>query len=966
MTDVTLNIYAYLGGAWTDITSDVSASGVSSEWGMSSNKPTDLLAKTGQFRFSVINNDGRYTPNGASVRSADWKKGTKIKAVFTFNSQTYTRFYGSIDTIRIDAGTVGDRKVHVTVLDWMDYATKYPLNNPPIALNQRADEAITTILEGMPIQPTVTDLDTGANTFPTVFNDATLKTKAYSEFQKLALSEFGRIYHKKDKTYGDTLKFESANARTIMSQVKQVAVTDVSGYLLQENGSKILQENGSGILTESYSLQNVSVDNTMMAMDVVYGDNLINRVTVSANPTRIATDDTQIFNLDSALFLPAYGSKSFYVQFTENNSKRLVAALPPESSYPITLLHFDAVGINDVVTDESGKPFVSYDVALVTNVKKIGSSALYLDGTEAYVLGNSSDDYEFGTGDFTIEWWEYRFSATSGRATISRSGDGGFVPWTLGYSDGSNSLIYMTSNGSSWDIADGKSLGAITLSTWVHFAVVRNGSNFFAYKDGTLTDSWTSSASILASTSSLAIGKSSSSYITACIDEVRITKGLARYITSFTPDTEPYKLSGVIYSAWTNSNGTGTELTNSFTISISYGSAGASVTVANTGSVTGYLTTLKINGKIVESVSPVTDIQENADSIAEYGYSELSIDQKYQQDFTSGREKAAEILDKNRVPLVSIEKVTMNANRDEASMAYFLNTDVGDLVQIIEDQSETDAYYYINAMGWSATAGAGGAIVNYWWNISKFRDGLSPLAVEFSDLVSNYNSVDFGYVPAVAVENVPYRVWSLWFNANVMSQEGMLVTTWASSIDGGTIKGYYIRFATVSRRVEYFGFSGTSSKTWRSTSLSNTPNTWFHLLLAHDTRSIENEPVLYINGVANTMSLHTYGTSSVSGEEGTNLQINSISFPYQNAIMKDVRIYNGDVSIPSDQLAALLYAEGAYGENNKRGLLFRTFYASTNELADYTGAYLTESQKLVDDIGFAVGTPKSAPLGTSI
>jgi len=967
MISVTVNVYAYL-GSWTDITSDVVGT-MSADWGMKSNKPDDVLAQTGTLLLSLKNNTGKYTPGGAAVIHTDWGKGTKVRVIFTYDGQTYVRFYGAIDTIRIDAGTKGQRKVHCVALDWMNYAAKYPLNNPAIELNKRVDQGLTTILSGMPIQPLATDIDTGAVTLPTIFNDATLKTKAYSEFHKFAMSEFGSyIYVKKDKTNGETLRFESSARRVYSTAVKQVPVALANGNLLQEDGFAILQENGDHILTEANAMQNVTIDNSMTSMDVVYGENLINRISVSANPTRIDTVDSQIFSLDSALFVDANDEKSFYVEFTEENSKRLVAALPPESSYPTTLFHFDAAGPEELVVDEGGKPWDDYSLELVTNIKKFGVASLYFDGGDSYAEGTHSVDYEFGNIDFTVEWWEYRFNASANKATISRSGTGGFCPWSFGMSDGTNSLVYITSNGSSWDIANGKSFGAIPIAVWTHYAISRDGTTFRMFKNGVLVQKWTSSATILASTSPMVLGKSGTNYITACLDEMRITKGLARYTATFTPATEPFALSGLVYSAWTNANGTGTEITEDVNVSVTYGAAGANVTVANSGSTGGYLTTLKIFGKIVETVSPVTDIQEDQPSIDAYGYHDLSINQPYQADFTSGREKAAEILDINRVPLVDINRVTMSANRDDAHMKYFLYTDVGDLVSIKEDQTEADAAYFIQGMGWDAQPSVTGGIVNFWWTVKKHRASVTPLAINFADLVTNNNHVEWGYLPAIAVENVPYRIWSFWFNCyTTMSQDGYIISCYETDGASLTARGYSIGFPTTNRRLEFIGISGGTVQKWRSAQFPNTPNTLFHVLIAYDSRSVSNQPIFYVNGTFYANTLNSSWTTTGAGEVGTNLKFNtSKDDVLQQVLMKDIRIYNGDQVADPAVLASLLYAEGAYGNNNKTGLLFRAFNAPIDEINEYTGAYLAENQKLVDDIGLAVGTPKNAPLGVAV
>jgi len=959
---IDLKIYAYLDATWTDITSDVHANGVSADWGMASNKPTDFLAKTGSMTFSLKNNTGKYTPGGTSVVSADWKKGTKVKAVFTHNSEDWNRFSGVVDVIKIDAGTTGERKVHVTVLDWMNYASQYPLNNPAVALDQRANEAITTILAGMPIQPLATEFDVGANVFPTIFNDATLKARAYSEFSKLAISEFAPIYIKKDKTYGETLRVESANTRTIDTAVKQVVVTATPSNILDEAGGAILDEANGNILDESSTTQDIRVNNTMSSMDVVYGEQLINRITTSANPTRIDAVESNIYTLDSPLYLVADEEKEFYVQFTENNSKRLVSALPPEDSYPTTLLHCDPSGTEELIVDEGGLPFDDYDVQMLTNLKALGSGAAYLDGTNSYIEGTPSVNHEL-TGDFTVEWREYRVASTSGIATISRSGAGGFVPWQFGYSDGTNSLVYITSNGASWDIANGVSFGAISINTMTAYAISRIGNNFYMHKDGILVNSFVSSGTILASTAPLVIGKTGSSYINAVVDEIRITKGLGRYTGNYDLATEPFTLSGLIYAAWTNRNGTGTEITSDFTVSIDYGAAGARVTVTNTGSVPGYLTTLKINGKIIETVSPVTDVQEDQDSIDEYGYFELSINQPYQQDFVTGREKAAAILEANKQPKTEINKVGIYANRDEAHTAYFLNSDVGDLVQIQETQTETDASFYIQGMGWNAIPGDDGAIVNFWWNVRKLRDSVSGLGVRFINPATTVSRVRFGYLPAVSVDTVPNRIWSFWITADRIGAEPI---TDFIKYRASTGLGYSFSILnTGAPRLELIG--GDTGRQFTFNALPTVAG-FIHVLISFDASNNTNDAAMYYNGTGLALSLETSGTTGlVNTELGADLAIQADNTgAHPGYTMKDLRIYNGDDVVSAAALASALYAEGAHGDANRRGLLFRAFHVPTGILASYVGASLTESQKVTDDIGNAVGTPYNSPLGVAI
>ena len=273
--------------------------------------------------------------------------------------------------------------------------------------------------------------------------------------------------------------------------------------------------------------------------------------------------------------------------------------------------------------------------------------------------------------------------------------------------------------------------------------------------------------------------------------------------------------------------------------------------------------------------------------------------------------------------------------------------------------------FYIQGMGWDARSGNDGAIVTPWWIVKRFREGLSPLAVRFADLTSNYNRVDFGYLPAVAVENVPNRVWSFWFNTDVVTQEGDFISTFTGTTSTD-IQGYKIHFRSLDRKIQFIGVSGSTVQFWRSAALANTPNTWIHILLSYDAVSTLNQPLLFVNGVSNAFTFNSSQSTSMTGEIGTNLRINSTTDSLQLSTFKDVRIYNGDKSGDVATLAALLYAEGAYGDDNKDGLLFRTFYAPSLELANYEGEYLTEDMKLVDDIGFAIGTPTNEPLGEAV
>jgi hypothetical protein len=165
-------------------------------------------------------------------------------------------------------------------------------------------------------------------------------------------------------------------------------------------------------------------------------------------------------------------------------------------------------------------------------------SILY-NGTDTYFEVPSSTDFEFGSGDFTIEWWENP-SINSTAGIINRSGTTGVNggPWVcIGFSDGRVSF-YANSGASAWDIADNKIIGYRTLGKWAHWAVTRQGNTFRGFKDGVQTITWTSSLSLNSSTSPLVIGRWDG-YFNGYMSNVRLVKGTALYTENFTPSTAP-------------------------------------------------------------------------------------------------------------------------------------------------------------------------------------------------------------------------------------------------------------------------------------------------------------------------------------------------------------------------------------------------------------------------------------------
>ena len=205
----------------------------------------------------------------------------------------------------------------------------------------------------------------------------------------------------------------------------------------------------------------------------------------------------------------------------------------PDFANVSLLLHMDGSNGSTTFTDSSSNAFAvtAFGNAQVTTTDpKFGTGALTLDGTGDYLTVAADADFQFGTGDFTVECWVYVNSVgNTGLFTFGGTGSGLAVNL---YSGAWN----LTTSG-----AGGAALGAVTTGAWQHLAVTRSGSSLRMFIDGTQIGSTLSNSTDL-SDNALKIGYyyDTSYTINARVDEFRVTKGVARYTANFTPPTAAF------------------------------------------------------------------------------------------------------------------------------------------------------------------------------------------------------------------------------------------------------------------------------------------------------------------------------------------------------------------------------------------------------------------------------------------
>jgi hypothetical protein len=190
-------------------------------------------------------------------------------------------------------------------------------------------------------------------------------------------------------------------------------------------------------------------------------------------------------------------------------------------------------------------------IVVSTTNPKFGAKSLYFNGvTTTYQQLGNGPLLNLSTGDFTVEGWFNLDRLLSTQVAISIGGNAtGFTTVNLAITvDGSVSFNAGASS-TSWVVTTSgvgvskSAPGTVSIGTWFHAAIVRNGSVFTLYFNGNSVASFTSSATLynggghrLGTTAQTASPYTFKGYM----DEIRITKGIARYTSNFQVPTEAF------------------------------------------------------------------------------------------------------------------------------------------------------------------------------------------------------------------------------------------------------------------------------------------------------------------------------------------------------------------------------------------------------------------------------------------
>lgn len=181
---------------------------------------------------------------------------------------------------------------------------------------------------------------------------------------------------------------------------------------------------------------------------------------------------------------------------------------------------------------------------LSTSVKKYNNASIYFDGTGDSLKIIDNPNINLGSGDFTLECWVY-FNAVNAQMTIISKGwnsSSAYASYLIWMTNTASLNFLASSNGGAWDIANERVIGTMTAGVWTHIAVTRSGTTFRAFINGVINNAFTftssaSLANIAAQTLFIGDRTGGDTSLNGYIDDLRITKGVARYTSNFTAPT---------------------------------------------------------------------------------------------------------------------------------------------------------------------------------------------------------------------------------------------------------------------------------------------------------------------------------------------------------------------------------------------------------------------------------------------
>ena len=184
-----------------------------------------------------------------------------------------------------------------------------------------------------------------------------------------------------------------------------------------------------------------------------------------------------------------------------------------------------------------------------TTQAKFGATSMKFDGsTSSWLLVPFRPTLDLSTGapDWTLECWGYVADFTNSPFFFNKGGVAATYYTNYAFSmtgNTSTGTVYCTLGNNGGETA--YTFGTCSVNTWYHFAATRQGSTIRTFLNGVLVTSQAIAATMTDNGGDLYIGclkNLTTNVLNGYVDDLRITKGYARYTATFTPPTAAFPI----------------------------------------------------------------------------------------------------------------------------------------------------------------------------------------------------------------------------------------------------------------------------------------------------------------------------------------------------------------------------------------------------------------------------------------
>jgi hypothetical protein len=238
-------------------------------------------------------------------------------------------------------------------------------------------------------------------------------------------------------------------------------------------------------------------------------------------------------------------SNSYSEVFDGGKSSVFVSRLPLQNVHSVT--EYDGTAyrrLNNPQTDGSSVTLINSNYTMTssggpilkTRYKKFGDSSAFFDGSDDFIYLADSDDWYFADSDFTIDMQVRSNSYAVNSIFMSQAADVNNL-WSLGYDTTNGFTFRAVSAGTEVVNVTHTASTGYSANTFHHVEIVRSGSSWTLYRDGTSIGTQTTSNVMPDISAQLEIARqnvtSNYQYFNGFLDETRISH-VARDTAAFT------------------------------------------------------------------------------------------------------------------------------------------------------------------------------------------------------------------------------------------------------------------------------------------------------------------------------------------------------------------------------------------------------------------------------------------------